>query len=372
LVSGDVMSYPVDPVLDCPVDQVPAARELIEAAMRWHFDPQTGSPFWLERAKTLGFDPRREVRTFADLRLFPNVVNELRDVRVEDLIPKGYGSQADVVGVFESGGTTGPPKRVVFLADWMDRLMTHMMREMDARGDPRGVNWLSLGPSGPHMFGEITAQQARRRGGIKFAVDLDPRWVKKCIRDGRAEEADRYAEHLIEQSAFVLQTQDVGVLMTTPPLLERLARRDELVSLINEKVQLILWGGAHMDPDTRDLFRTEVFPRVRLRGVYASTMILGTTTERMGLTDDDPYIFDPFSPYISFSVVDPATGGDVAYGERGQVVMNHVSKSALLPNNLERDTAIRIPPLPGQLGDSVADVSPVPVFDNEAVIEGVY
>ncbi|WP_405147185.1 phenazine antibiotic biosynthesis protein [Sphaerisporangium sp. NBC_01403] len=366
------MSHHADPVLDCPVDQIPDAQELIEAAMRWHFDPKTGSSFWLERAKDLDFDPRRDVHTFADLRLFPNVVNDLRDVRVEDLIPKGYGPRPGIVGVYESGGTTGAPKRVIILTDWMDRLMAHHLRNMDARGEPRDVNWLSLGPSGPHVFGELTAWQARLRGGVRFTVDLDPRWVKKCIRDGLTEEADRYAEHLIDQAAFVLETQDVGVMATTPPLLVRLTRREDLVALINEKVQLILWAGAHMDADTRRLLRTEVFPGVRLRGTYASTMILGGTTERVGLTDDDPWIFDPFSPYISFSIVDPETGEDVAYGERGQVVMNHVSKNMLLPNNLERDMATRVEPLPGQLGDSVADVSPVAVFDNEVVIEGVY
>jgi hypothetical protein len=101
-------------------------------------------------------------------------------------------------------------------------------------------------------------------------------------------------------------------------------------------------------------------------------MVLGGSMERMGLTEDDPCVFDPFSPYISFSVVDPATGLEVPNGEGGQVVMNHVSKGMLLPNNLERDTAIRIEPLPGQAGDSVADVSPVAVFDDQAVIEGVY
>jgi phenylacetate-coenzyme A ligase PaaK-like adenylate-forming protein len=366
------MSYPLDPVLDCPVDHVPDAEELIEAAMQWHFDPQTGSRFWLERARTLDFDPRRDVGTFADLRLFPNVANELRDIRVEDLIPRGYGPKADVVGVFESGGTTGAPKRVVLLADWMNRLMAHQMRVMDARGDPRDVNWLSLGPSGPHLFDEIITWQARLRGGIKFSIDMDPRWVKKCIRDGRTEEADRYAEHLIDQGVFVLETQHIGVMMTTPPLLERIARRNELVSLINEKLQLIIWGGAQMDADTRDLFRTEIFPEATLCGTYGSTMILGSATERPGLTENDPVIFDPFSPYISFSVVDPITGEDVAYGERGQVVMNHMSKSMLLPNNLERDIATRIQPLPRQLGDSVADVSPVAVFESEAVIEGVY
>jgi hypothetical protein len=101
-------------------------------------------------------------------------------------------------------------------------------------------------------------------------------------------------------------------------------------------------------------------------------MVLGGAPERLGLADDDPCIFDPFSPYITFSVVDPDSGRKVAYGERGQVVMNHVSKSFLLPNNLERDMATRTRAPEGQAGDSVADVTPVQRFDDETVIEGVY
>jgi hypothetical protein len=52
--------------------------------------------------------------------------------------------------------------------------------------------------------------------------------------------------------------------------------------------------------------------------------------------------------------------------------MNHVSKSALLPNNLERDLAARMRPPDGQIGDSVADIVPVTTFEEELVIEGVY
>jgi hypothetical protein len=127
-----------------------------------------------------------------------------------------------------------------------------------------------------------------------------------------------------------------------------------------------------MDADTRHLYRTEVFPGLTLHGGYGSTMILGGANERADLTDEDPCIFDTFSPYITFAVVDPETGRTVPFGERGQVVMNHVSKSFLLPNNLERDMATRIEPPEGQVGDSVADVTPVQRFDDEAVIEGVY
>jgi hypothetical protein len=46
--------------------------------------PETGSPYWLKRAKALDFNPLTDVTTFEDLALFPNVVDELRDVDVRD------------------------------------------------------------------------------------------------------------------------------------------------------------------------------------------------------------------------------------------------------------------------------------------------
>ena len=73
-----------------------------------------------------------------------------------------------------------------------------------------------------------------------------------------------------------------------------------------------------------------------------------------------------------FWVVDPDTGETVPYGERGQVVMNHISKGMFIPNNLERDSAIRLAGPEGQIGDSVTEVKPVETFEGEAVIEGVY
>ena len=359
-------------VLELELDGHADADEFVRAAMEWHFDPDTGSRFWLERAGSLDFDPRTDVRSLEDLRLFPNLTNELRDVPVRELIPQGYGAHPDIVGVYDSGGTTGPPKRIVILRDWFDRLVAHQVARLEAGGAPRDRDWLVLFPSGPHMVGEWMRTQAERLGGVRFAIDMDPRWVKKLIAAGRADEAAAYAEHLIDQAAFVLRTQDVGVLAATPPLLERLARRDDLVELVREQVELIVWGGAHMDADTRHLYRTEVFPNAKLSGGYGSTMVLGGSHERADLTDEDPCIFDPYSPFISFRVVDPDTGRPVEYGERGQVVMNHVSRSFLLPNNLERDMATRIRPPAGQAGDSVADVTPVQRFDDEAVIEGVY
>jgi hypothetical protein len=71
-------------------------------------------------------------------------------------------------------------------------------------------------------------------------------------------------------------------------------------------------------------------------------------------------------------VVDPATNETVPYGERGQIVMNHISKGMFIPNNVERDTAVRLAGPEGQIGDSVAEVKPVEVFEGAPVVEGVY
>src|SRR6201994_217291 len=94
-----------------PVDDPEA---YLRAAIAWHFGEETGCAFWLRAARTLNFNPLTDINTFADLKLFPNLLSELRDVPVADLIPRGYlsaDSPPPVPQIFESGGTTGPPKR---------------------------------------------------------------------------------------------------------------------------------------------------------------------------------------------------------------------------------------------------------------------
>ncbi|MGQ4511700.1 phenazine antibiotic biosynthesis protein [Streptomyces sp. DW26H14] len=360
------------PILDLPVGRPRDPDEFIRAAMAWHFGPETGSPFWLRRAATLGFDPRADVKTVDDLALFPNVTDELRDVAARDLIPRGFGPSTPVVGVFESGGTTGAPKRIPLLQHWADQNADFLGAELDAAGVPRDVDWLMLCPTGPHMVGNLVGRVIQARGGIAYSVDFDPRWVKRLAGAERPDEVSAYVAHLLEQSRHVLRGQRIGGVMSTPPLLEAFATDDELTELVGDRVKGIMWGGAHMNEDTRALLRGEVWPGVPLLGVYGSTMIAGGAPERVGTGPDDPCVFDPQTPFTTFRVVDPDTGMPVAYGERGQVVMNHVSASFLLPNNLERDTAVRVEPPAGSVGDSVGEVGPLPTFGESTVIEGVY
>src|SRR5215475_14127692 len=114
-----------------PIDQ---PDEYLRAAMAWHFGAETGSAFWLSKAKELDFDPLTDISKYEDLQRFPNVTSELRGVAVPDLIPRGYGSPAPVPSLAESGGTTGAPKRVIVTPDWQEETARWSVDEFEKGG----------------------------------------------------------------------------------------------------------------------------------------------------------------------------------------------------------------------------------------------
>jgi phenylacetate-coenzyme A ligase PaaK-like adenylate-forming protein len=369
------MSSAVNQILELPFGTRPDPSEFIRAAMEWHFDSETGAPFWIERAKTLKFDPRADVKSHADLALFPNVTDEIRDVPVSALIPRGYGPKPDVLAVIESGGTTGAPKALPLMADFAQLMVDRDVWIFEHYGLTRDRNWLLFSPSGPHGALEQARRGARAWGVLPFAIDMDPRWVKKQISAGHQAEADAYAAHLLDQATFILRNQNIGYIRLTPPILARIARRDEMVDLIRRDVSHIHWGGASMDADTRHYYTADIFQGITIAGSYGTTMALGSGgAQRFGAEGADETIFDPtLTPYTTFEVRDQHSGKRVAYGERGQLVVNHVSKALLLPNNAERDAVTRIAPSdPNQVGDSIADIAPLVEFKGQKVIEGVY
>nr|BAM98974.1 putative acyl-CoA synthase [Streptosporangium amethystogenes] len=340
-------------------------REYLSEMLRWHFGEETGSRFWVGHRDALPFDPVTDIRTFDDLRRFPSRVNELRDVRVEDLVPRGLADEPRPY-VVESGGTTGRPKRAILSRIQIERLVDMYC---DYVPEAAGHTMLSLFPTGPHLAGNWQRRWARRLRVLYLQVDIDPRWVKSGIG---AELQERYAAHVLAQARDVLSTQHVGHLLVTPPLLRRIARSDELRELVRATVRVITWGGARMTREELYEYSQLVFPGVAFAATYASSITGTRALLRRPAGFDDLPTFDPVAPELFVRVVDPSTRAPVPYGACGQVLMHTITRDMFLPNNLERDLAVRVSRGEDWRGDSVADVVPLSEFEGGRVVEGIY
>ncbi len=190
--------------------RVQDATERLDAHVRdiieWHFNHETGCPFWLDFASTLNWDPRREIHCFADLRKFPPFEDEwLRGGPIRRWVPKGLAHLPAYV--FETGGTTGVPKSRVAMEDF--RIDYEMFSEtLPDEYFPRGANWLMLGPSGPRRLRLAVEHLCQYRGGVCFCVDLDPRWVIKLIK--RAAKAEKLSDKRLPASAIDLLAELAG------------------------------------------------------------------------------------------------------------------------------------------------------------------
>jgi hypothetical protein len=341
---------------------------------RWHFHPETGSPFWLEKSKELGFDPTQEIRCFDDLKKFPLFEDDwLRGGPVRRWVPKTYAHKP--IYVFETGGTTGIPKSRVVVDDF--RIDYEMFSEtLPDESFPQGSNWLMLGPSGPRRLRLAVEHLAQYRGGISFCVDLDPRWVVKLLKQGRVEEAKLYSAHVIDQALTILSAgHDVKCMFTTPKLLEALATRlmDEGSSIAESGITGIFCGGTEFTPQWYRFAKEELLGEdVYITPTYGNTL--------MGLACGKP--FDPADNYkITYYAPQPRAVIEVVdfedhqqivgIGETGRVKLYTLTKELFIPGFLERDEGEREEPIEKFPWDGVSGVRPYHEFAQTTTV-GVY
>jgi phenylacetate-coenzyme A ligase PaaK-like adenylate-forming protein len=354
-----------------------AARERLDAhtyeTVQWHFHESTGCPFWLAKAKELKFDPLKEIKTYDDLKKFPEFQDEwLRGGPVRRWVPKAFADKP--IYVFETGGTTGIPKTRVNIDDF--RIDYSMFSDsLPDEYFPKGSNWLMLGPSGPRRLRLAIEHLAQHRGGICFCIDLDPRWVIKLIKKGWMEHLEEYKKHCIEQAITILTAgHDVRCMFTTPKLLEALAIELEKrgSSIRKAGITGIFSGGTEFTPQwTR--FATEEF----LEGVYM-TPTYGNTL--MGLaaskpvTPEEGYKISYYAPQprASIEVVEFGNYNTVVpYGGTGRVKLTTLTREFFVPGFMERDEGERERPYVKYAWDGVSGVRPFHELA-EATTVGVY
>lgn len=353
------------------------ARAKLDAHVReivdWHFDPKTGTPFWLEKIKTLGFDPRKEVKSYDDLKLFGHFEDEwLRGGPVRRWVPKAL--QDKPIYVFETGGTTGIPKSRIGIEDFRTdyELFSSTLPE---EYFPKGANWLMLGPSGPRRLRLAVEHLCQYRGGICFCIDLDPRWVVKLIKKGWIEHLNAYKDHCIEQAITVLQAgHDIKCMFTTPKLLEALAGALEKQgsSIKQTGITGIFSGGTEFTPQFTRFAVEELLEGVYMTPTYGNTLMGLACSKPVG--PDDGYKITYYAPQpravvqvVDFDNADKTVG----YGETGRVMLTTLTREFFMPRFLERDEGEREKPYDKYPWDGVSGVRPFRGFAASTTV-GVY
>ncbi len=345
-------------------DSIARSREALDAhtveMMAWHFHPSTGSPFWLDYAASLPFDPLQEVTCFDDLKKFPAFEDEwLRGGPVTRWIPKGLAGQPAYV--FETGGTTGTPKSRVNIRDFRTDY-EEFSATLPEEHFPKGANWLMLGPSGPRRLRLSIEHLAQFRGGICFCIDLDPRWVIKLIQKGWMEHLEAYKQHCIDQAITILEAgHDIRCMFTTPKLLEALALElEKRGTTIHEAgITGIFSGGTEFTPQWTRFAVEELLDGTYMTPTYGNTL-MGLAASRP-VTPADGYTIAYYSPQprAVIEVVDfddPTTV--VPYGSTGRVKLTTLTKETFVPGFLERDEGERERPYVRYPWDGISGVRP--------------
>jgi phenylacetate-coenzyme A ligase PaaK-like adenylate-forming protein len=361
-------------------EQVRQAKEKLDAHVReivaWHFDPETGTPFWLERARTFKFNPRKDVQCFEDLKLFGQFEDEwLRGGPVRRWVPRAF--QDRPIYVFETGGTTGIPKSRINIEDF--RTDYEMMSDtLPDKYFPRGANWLMLGPSGPRRLRLSIEHLAQYRGGISFCIDLDPRWVVKLIKKGWMEHLNAYKDHCIEQALTILKAgHDIKCMFTTPKLLESFAAAlEKQGSSIKETgITGIFSGGTEFTPQFTRFAVEELLGGqggVYMTPTYGNTLMGLACSKPIGPEDGYKITYYAPQPRAVIQVVDFKNYERVVeYGQTGRVLLTTLTREFFMPRFPERDEGEREEPYSKFPWDGVSGVRPFHEYAQSTTV-GVY
>ncbi len=333
--------------------------------IRWHFSEATGSRFWLEQKSRLAFDPVRDIDSYDALELFGFFdKNLLRNVRVSDLVPRGFAAESR--RIFETGGTTGPPCRIVDIKRSKYDVLAYSTM-LEARGLADG-DVLAMTPSGPHAYGYFVARLADTWHGNTFYVDFDPRWVKALVRD--AGPVDDYVRHLVAQAEALLKSQSPSLLFTTSKLLLALAQYLPR-TLASYGVRAVCTGGTSCTDEEECHLREEHLAGTVWIDTYGNTLVgHALQADAMSTRRRSYHLLPPLS-YLR--VVDPTDlHCEVPVGETGRVVTTTLFEDLFIPNLVERDCAERVGPHPWFPWDGVARVQPFVAVDSDELTEGVY
>jgi hypothetical protein len=345
-----------------------------------HFDPDSGSPYWLKKQNTLGIDARKEIHTADDLRILgPMAEEDLASVSVEEFIPKRFLANRSAIFTAESAGTTGVIKTTAYRIDEFRAAFADFLRAVGiSRNFPGHLNWLFVGPSGPHIIHRSAIEMAVSFGAMEpFAIDFDPRWAKKLTRGSVA--LERYKAHILEQAVRIIETQNIGILFSTPDL--ALSLGDAVSATARARVRGMHLGGLPLTPTLYEKLDQSFTEAVIIPG-YGNTLF-GLTLEIEPHDEECNVVYYPPGPRLKIEIchVSGANGSaslkKAEYGERGRIVAHRLDEAFFIANLIERDDAERVLPkeictAPGIAQDGIKNPLPAGDYTVRKIEEGLY
>lgn len=341
-----------------------------------HFDPEHGTPYWIEYAERLGFDPRIRIKMTEDLDCFGLMDRQALCSRpLTDFVPRGLARRLDQLIVVQTGGTLGEPIWTAYTRkDYHAAFVRPFIAAARHVGFPSGGTWLYVGPSGPHVIGRAARSIARATGAMDpFTVDFDSRWAKKLPLDSFA--AQRYLQHVVNQAMEVVRLQEITHLFSTPPILAAVGTQMSVEQ--RSAIHGVHYGGMAIAPDELLRLQRDVFPNaVHLSG-YGNTLF-GCCLE-LDTSPGRNLQYFPWGRRILFGVLPEGETRSASIlrepGARGRCVFTRLDCTMLLINYCERDEMeLTPPPCDGPNGFASLGVrNPQPIrADHAAAAIGLY
>lgn len=348
-------------------------REYINKILASHFDPDGGTPYWLERQEALGFDVAAEICHLDDFhRLGPMDVEELRCRPLSDFIPRKLHGELASLLLSETGGTTGDPCRRVFSGAEFDKAFVLPWQDAVSKHNfPCQGTWLFVGPGGPHIIDRAARAMARAVGSLEpFSVDCDVRWIKRQAPGSLGFKL--YMDHVLSQAMNIINHQQIDTLFTTPPLLLELAQRME--DQQRQGIRGIHTGGLALTADNR--FEVQrLFPQAVILPGYGNSLFGVTFPEVDNDKKGDVFVAGDDSLWLQLAPL-PSASHElqdlrtiIEPGQRGRVILHRLDPSFLIVNLPERDTAVACSVGDDALG--LADIKPLE-FVTPQDRQGVY
>ena len=330
------------------IDQIDFLTECVNIAI----GEETGSPYLIKLAKEKGIN-KGDINDWVDLaeKLGPTDPSVFREFPVNytttkwahEFYAKTPGAELQVA---ETGGTTGPPKKNILLAnttridfddmdyfdlttDTFNVLVKLCLDNMKDFGIPLDLTYLATVPTGPHTIGKWTLKSFERDiAKSVFMIDLDPRFVKiAMMTDPKIgglymKHMQDQVQHLVKQEfPFIQGLFITGVLIEKMfPLLQNLREKGNL--------QAIVHGGTPLSNETLKVLTKDM--GLPVCGFYGQSLF-GTAFQSPDFEDFhiDYYTLPRMNMFVVNDPSDITTR--VNYGEQGTVVSQRISPETVIP-----------------------------------------